>query len=101
MNGKQFQFEWDEIKAAANIQKHGISFKLASTVFRDPRLLTVADLEHSEDEERWISIGIASTGAILAVAYIWSQSDIETITARIITARNATKAEIRQYEEDL
>ncbi len=42
MNDRQFQFEWDEIKAAANVRKHGVSFELASTVFNDPRLLTLA-----------------------------------------------------------
>lgn len=53
MSERQFQFQWDEIKAAANVRKHGISFDLARTVFNDPRLLSVADLEHSEAEERW------------------------------------------------
>jgi len=65
LNERQFQFEWDEIKAAANLSKHGVSFDLASTVFNDPRLLTVADLSHSEIEERWFSIGRAGTGAML------------------------------------
>ena len=67
MNERQFQFEWNEIKAAANLRKHGVSFELASTVFNDPRLLTVADLEHGETEERWFSIGWASSGAILSI----------------------------------
>jgi hypothetical protein len=57
-----FQFEWDESKAAANASKHGIAFELAATVFKDPRLLTTADLEHSETEERWFSIGWSSDG---------------------------------------
>ena len=48
MNGRIFQFEWDEVKANANVRKHSVSFELARTVFNDPRLLTVADLEHSE-----------------------------------------------------
>jgi len=43
LNKNQFQFEWDEIKAAANARKHGVTFEVASTVFRDPQLLTVAD----------------------------------------------------------
>jgi uncharacterized DUF497 family protein len=54
---RQFQFEWDEAKAAANLRKHGVAFELARTVFGDPRILTIADLEHSESEERWFSIG--------------------------------------------
>jgi hypothetical protein len=52
LNERQFEFEWDEIKAAANVRKHGVSLELAATVFGDPWLLTVADLEHSEIEER-------------------------------------------------
>jgi hypothetical protein len=96
---RQFQFEWDELKAAANIPKHGVSFELASTVFADPRLLTLADVEHSQVEERWFSIGIAINGAILAIAYLWSEVDSATTKVRLISARNATRSEIRQYEE--
>ena len=53
MSARPFQFEWDEAKADANASTHGDTFELASTVFHDPHLLTVADLEHSEIEERW------------------------------------------------
>ena len=101
MNERQFQFEWDEVKAAANLSKHGVSFDLASTVFNDPRLLTVADLSHSEIEERWFSIGWASTGAMLTIAYLWSEADPATTKIRLISARQATQTEIRQYEENL
>ena len=65
LSEKQIQFEWDEIKAAANERKHGVTFEVASTVFRDPRLLTASDVAHSETEERWFSTGWASNGAIL------------------------------------
>ena len=99
MNERQFQFEWDEIKAVANLRKHGVSFELAFTVFHDPRLLTVADLEHSEIEDRWFSIGWASTGAMLSVVYLWSESDPAITKIRLISAREATKTEIRHYEE--
>jgi uncharacterized DUF497 family protein len=58
VNERRFQFEWDQNKAGANVQKHGVSFQLARTVFSDPRLLTVADLGQSEVEERWFSNGI-------------------------------------------
>jgi uncharacterized DUF497 family protein len=93
----QFQFEWDEIKAAANERKHGVTFELASTVFRDPRLLTTPDLEHSETEERWFSIGWSANGAILSVVYLWTESDPETTEIRLISARDATQTEIRRY----
>ncbi len=101
MNDRQFQFEWDEIKAAANVRKHGVSFELASTVFNDPRLLTIADLEHSEAEERWFSVGCASNGALLSIVYLWSESDPGTTKIRLIMARQATRNEIRHYEESL
>jgi len=61
VNERPFQFEWDEAKADANGRKHGITFELASTVFFDPNLLTAADVAHGEEEERWLSIGIASS----------------------------------------
>jgi Ribonuclease toxin, BrnT, of type II toxin-antitoxin system len=51
VNGRPFQFEWNEVKANANSRRHGVSFELACTVFHDPRILTVADLQHSESEE--------------------------------------------------
>ena len=97
---RQFQFEWDELKAAANLRKHGVAFELACTVFHDPRLLTAADLEHSGTEERWFSIGSASNGAMLSVAYLWSESEPATIKIRLISARKATQMEIRHYQEN-
>ena len=98
MDGRQFEFEWDEAKAIANARKHGLSFDVARTIFNDPLLLTVADLEHSETEERWFSIGRAANGLLLSVAYLWSEADLST-KIRIISARKATHTEIRQYEE--
>ena len=99
MPARQFQFEWDEVKAAANLRKHRVSFDLASTVFQDPRLLTVADLEHGEAEERWFSVGIASNGVPLSLVYLWSESDAGVTEIRLISAREATMGEIRQYHE--
>lgn len=99
MNGRLFQFEWDKAKAAANERKHGVKFELASSVFRDPRLLTVADMEHSETEERWFSIGIDRNGVLLSVVYLWSETHQEAVKIRLISARPATPAEVRQYEE--
>ena len=100
MAERQFQFQWDERKAAANFRKHGVSFELACTVFGDPRLVTVADLEHGA-MDRWFSIGSASNGAVLSVVYVWSESELETIKIRLISARKATPREIRQYQEHL
>ena len=101
MNEHLCQFEWDALKAATNLFKHGVSFELAATIFHDPRLLTVADLEHGESEERWLSIGMASNGSILCIVYLWSESDVVTTKIRLISARNAALAEAKQYAESL
>jgi uncharacterized DUF497 family protein len=96
-----FQFEWDEVKADANARKHGVTFELASTVFHDPRLLTVADLEHSDTEERWFSVGCAYDGVLLSVVYLWSDADPAATNIRLISARESTQAESRQYQEGI
>ncbi len=96
-----FQFEWDDVKADANARKHGVTFELASTVFHDPRLLTVADLEHSDTEERWFSVGSASNGVVLSVVYLWSDADPAATNIRLISARKSTPAESQQYQEGL
>ncbi len=100
MNECEIQFDWDESKAAANLRKHGVPFELAATVFKDPRLLTVADVEHSDIEDRWFSIGWAANGAMLSIAYLWSEPDPATTKVRLISARAATPAEIRRYQEN-
>ena len=101
VNARPFQFEWDEVKADANARKHGVTFELASTVFHDPRLLTVADLEHSGTEERWFSVGCADNGVVLSVVYLWSDTDPAATNIRLISARKSTQAESRQYQEGL
>jgi uncharacterized DUF497 family protein len=100
LDERQYQFEWDEIKASANVSKHGTSFELASTVFADPGLLTVADIEHGAAEERWLSVGFAGDGKMLVIAYLWSESEPPITKVRLISARRATPKEIRQYEEN-
>jgi uncharacterized protein len=96
----QFQFEWDEAKAAANFRKHGVSFDLASSIFGDPRILTLADTTHSESEERWFSIGLASNGVPMSIAYLWTEAGAGLIKIRLITARRATPSEICYYTEN-
>jgi uncharacterized DUF497 family protein len=88
------QFEWDPVKARLNSAKHGISFEEASTVFDDPLFITFLDEEHSTDEERYITLGLSKSNALLLVAH----TDREG-TIRIISARKATKNERRFYEE--
>jgi len=101
VNERPFQFEWDEAKADANVRKHGVTFELASTIFFDPNLLTVADVEHSEAEERWFSVGIASNGVLLLGVYLWSDTDPAATKVRLISARRATPVERAQYQEGI
>jgi uncharacterized protein len=101
VNGRPFQFEWDEVKAGAYIRKHGITFELASTIFFDPNVLTVADVDHSETEDRWSSVGIAANGVLLAVVHLWSDGDPAVIKVRLISGRRATQSECGQYQEAL
>ena len=100
MDGRQYQFDWNEAKAASNLRKHGVSFELATSIFHDPRILTVADLAHSETEERWFSIGLASTGAMMSVAYLWMEGEPGLIKIRLISARPSTATEIWHYMEN-
>ena len=101
MSVRPFQFEWGEDKAETNFRKHGVTFELASTVFHDPQLLTVADFGHIETEERWFSVGCASNGVILVVVYLWSDADPNATRIRLISARKAMQAERRHYQEGL
>jgi uncharacterized protein len=101
VGAQPFQFEWDEVKADANAHKHGVTFELSSTVFYDPNLLTVADLEHSSIQERWFSVGCAGNGAMLSVVYLWWDADPAAINIRVISARKATQIEIRHYQDGL
>jgi uncharacterized DUF497 family protein len=98
LNGRDYEFEWDDVKANTNLRKQGVSFDLARTVFNDERLVTVADLEHSQTEERWFSIGFATNGTLLTVVYLWSEGP-STTKIRLISARKATQTEIRYYQE--
>ncbi len=60
----ELHFEWDAAKAAGNRRKHGVSFDLAATVFRDPLMISIPDEEHSETVERWITIGQAENSKL-------------------------------------
>ncbi|MBA3533002.1 MAG: BrnT family toxin [Ardenticatenales bacterium] len=86
-------FEWDENKAQTNLNKHGISFDEAQTVFTDNFSIMITDPNHSDDEERLIIIGRANTGTLLVVVYTERDAKI-----RLISARKATREERRKYE---
>ena len=87
-------FEWDEEKAQANLRKHGVSFEEAQTVFTDPLAMTIPDPDHSTDEARFIIIGESDKKRILVVAHTERKKKI-----RLISARKATRAERKKYEE--
>ncbi|HEA68661.1 MAG TPA: BrnT family toxin [Desulfobacterales bacterium] len=88
-------FEWGIQKAKSNEQKHGITFDEASTVFSDPLSLAIQDPLHSENEERFIIIGVSHKNRILIVAHTERGDNI-----RIISARKATKNERSYYESN-
>ncbi len=97
----EFHFEWDAAKAVGNRRKHGVSFDLAATVFRDPLMISIPDDEHSETEERWITLGQAENSKLLLVVHTYLAISANAANVRIISARPATKHEQRQYEADL
>jgi len=99
MDGQfHYHFEWDLAKAVGNRSKHGVGFELAATVFRDPLALSRFDEEHSEAEERWVTLGQAGNGRLLTVVHTFTEMDEHNATVRIISARLATKREQRDYE---
>ena len=95
----RYNFEWDPEKAKSNSKKHGVRFEVGLSVFRDPQASSIFDTDHSGDEDRWITLGMASTGAVLVVHHTFAKVDEETITVRIVSCRKATKREQKQYAE--
>jgi uncharacterized DUF497 family protein len=95
----QYSFEWDINKNKTNQQKHSVSFELAATVFRDPRTLTIFDDKHSDIEERWITLGLSSSGGILVIHHTFKDIINDIAVIRIFSSRKASKNEIQQYTE--
>ncbi len=96
----RYYFDWDQNKAKANRKKHGIAFEDASTLFLDPRMISVFDTEHSEHEDRWATIGIDKNGILLVVVHTFQQLAADSCRIRIISARKATRIESKQYKEE-
>lgn len=94
-----YHFDWDPLKARSNLADHAVSFRLAATVLRDPLALSVYDEEHSENEERWATLGLAENGQYLVVIHTFEQTSPTEATIRIISARPAERAEIKDYED--
>ena len=90
------KFEWDPTKATSNVQKHGVSFDEAVTVFKDPLAFIFDDETHSEEEHREIIIGVSALRRMILVCFVERFDDV----VRIISARPATRQEIKDYEEN-
>ena len=88
------EFEWDPRKARINLRKHGVSFTEAGTIFGDNLAITVSDPDHSDNEDRYITIGWSDRRRLLIVSHTDRGDRI-----RIISARELTKAERKEYEK--
>ena len=88
------KFEWDKRKARQNLRKHRVDFAEASTVFADTLSITIPDPDHSENEERWVTMGLSNRQRLLVVVHTEEEE-----TIRIISARMADRLERRKYEE--
>ena len=89
------KFQWDPEKAERNLRVHGVTFEDASSVFGDPLAASMPDPLHSEDEWRFVTIGLCSSGRLLVVVHV-NRGEI----VRIVSARPATRGEKRKYEQE-
>ena len=90
----ELRFEWDKRKEKANVKKHGISFDEARTVFFDENAIQFFDPDHSDDEDRFILLGISFRLRIIVVCHCFRESDT---VIRIISARKADSDEENEY----
>lgn len=90
----ELRFEWDPAKSAANIKKHGIGLDEAKSVFADERAKLIADPQHSDNEDRFVLLGLSTKLKLLVVCHCYRSKNN---TIRIISARKATTIESRQY----
>ena len=88
------RFEWDERKAAANAKKHGVSFEEARSVFVDERAKLIDDPDHSDDEDRFVLLGLSGALRLLVVCHCYREPER---VIRIISARKADPTERRDY----
>jgi uncharacterized protein len=93
---KRLRFDWDPRKAAANLRKHGVSFEEARTVFLDEDALLRPDEDHSDEENRFVLLGLSGRLRTLVVCHCYRQDD-EVI--RVISGRRANALERQQYED--
>lgn len=89
-------FVWDAEKAVLNYSKHGVTFEEAQTVFEDVRAIRIFDPDHSDDEDRFVLLGISTHLRLLVVCHCYRENDSQI---RIISARKATRKESATYEK--
>jgi len=87
------RFEWDANKAEENLKKHRVSFDEAVTVFYDRLAATFSDPDHSEDEDRFLTVGYSARGRLLVVCHVE-----RGVASRLISARRATARERKRHE---
>ena len=92
------RFQWDETKNKRNRSKHGVWFEEAQGVFDDLTSRVFLDREHSDEEDRFLILGMSSAARLLVVVHCYRESDS---VVRIISARKATKKEVKFYEEGI
>ena len=90
----ELHFEWDQRKAAANEKKHGVGFEAAKSVFSDDRAKLIDDPEHSEEEDRFVLLGLSNQLRVLVVCHCYREAGN---VIRIISARKATAKESKFY----
>lgn len=90
----ELRFEWDEAKNRENIKKHGVAFEEAQTVFLDENAIRFYDPDHSQDEDRFIMLGMSCRLRVLVVCHCFRVNDS---VVRIISARKAQKREAVSY----
>ena len=93
----EYQFDWDPVKARSNAKKHRVTFERAAKVFQDPSALSQFDTEHNEYEDRWITLGLDTSGIPLVVCHTFQELGPRSAGIRIISARKATRTETKQY----
>ena len=91
---RMLKFEWDPKKAAANLRKHGVSFNDAQTVFADENAKLIDDPDHSDEEDRFVLLGLSSSLRLLVVCHCYRS---EGNVVRIISARKAEGHERNSY----
>jgi hypothetical protein len=94
VNTCQLLFDWNEEKSRRNKQKHGLSFEDAKHAFSDENALLIHDLDHSEEESRFVLLGLDSRFGLLVVSHAYREDDR---IIRIISARRASRREAEQY----